>query len=54
MQIFVVSVIRARADSPQKLRNHTHLIIDEVHERSIDSDLRISDPPLAASYLDYA
>lgn len=32
-------LVRLVAHAPQVFNNHTHLIIDEVHERSIDGDL---------------
>lgn len=32
-------LVRLAGNQPEAFRNHTHLIIDEVHERSIDGDL---------------
>uniref|UniRef100_A0A7S3JYC1 Uncharacterized protein n=1 Tax=Aureoumbra lagunensis TaxID=44058 RepID=A0A7S3JYC1_9STRA len=32
-------LVRLIASSPQVLRRHTHLIIDEVHERSVDAEV---------------
>ena len=32
-------LVRLMAHHPDSFKNHTHLIIDEVHERSVDGDL---------------
>ena len=32
-------LVRALAHQPQSFKHSTHLIIDEVHERSVDGDL---------------
>ena len=32
-------LVRALAHQPQSFKHCTHLIIDEVHERSVDGDL---------------
>ena len=32
-------IVRLLAHHPSSFRNHTHLIIDEVHERSVDGDV---------------
>lgn len=41
-QIFFVTtgyLVRLLAHKPDAMRNHTHIIIDEVHERSVDGDV---------------
>ena len=32
-------LVRLIAHQPAAFNNHTHLVIDEVHERSVDGDL---------------
>jgi HrpA-like RNA helicase len=34
-----VAQVRLAAHHPDNFKDHTHLVIDEVHERSVDGDL---------------
>jgi HrpA-like RNA helicase len=41
-QVYFVTtgyLVRLLAHNPDAMRNHTHIIIDEVHERSVDGDV---------------